>query len=134
VGVQPLEVLPAVGRVHADEQVVGGAPVDHHVVHDAARIAADTAVHGLAVGALREVVGEEPLQRLQRPGSAEDHLAHVRYVEEPGAGPHRGVLVEDPRVLDRHVPAGELDDPGAAADVDVVEGGSLGHVDPGWRG
>ena len=93
---QPLEVLLAVAGVHADEQVLGGAPVDDHVVDDAAVLAAEAAVLGLAVGDLGEVVREDAVERLERLRAAEDHLAHVGDVEEAGAGAHRLVLVEEP--------------------------------------
>ena len=56
---EPLEVLRAVAGVDADEQVVGGAPVDDHVVDDAAVLAAQAAVLRLAVGDLGEVVRED---------------------------------------------------------------------------
>ena len=124
---EPVEVLRAVARVHADEEVLGGAPVDDHVVDDAAGLAAQAAVLRLAVGHLREVVREDAAQRLERLRAAEDDLAHVRDVEQPDAGPDRLVLREDPGVLHRHLPAGELDQAGAGPDVLFVEWRTLGH-------
>jgi hypothetical protein len=51
----------------------------------------------------------------------------VRDVEEARALAHRGVLLEDARVLDGHVPAREIHDAGACADVGLEERCALGH-------
>jgi hypothetical protein len=46
----------------------------------------------------------------------------VAEVEQAGGGAHALDLVEDRSVLHRHVPAAELDQLGAGAGVDVVQG------------
>ena len=51
----------------------------------------------------------------------DEQLAHVRQVEQAGALADGAVLLEDARVLDRHQPATELDEPGAEGAVDVDE-------------
>src|SRR5262249_9144929 len=52
-------------------------------------------------------------------------LPHVAHVEEPGAGADGGVLGDDPFVLHRHVPAGEVNHARAGSAVRVVERGAL---------
>jgi hypothetical protein len=49
-------------------------------------------------------------------------LPHVRDVEEPRVLAHRAMLGQDPRVLHRHLEAGELDQARAEGAVAVVEG------------
>ena len=65
------------------------------------------------------------LEEVQRLAPDDLDLAHVADVEQPGARPHRHVLVDDAGVLDRHVPAGELDHAGAGLAMRVVERGLL---------
>ena len=45
--------------------------------------------------------------------SADPELAHVRQVEQTGRAPDLRVLLEDAPVLDGHLPAAEVDEPGA---------------------
>ena len=73
------------------------------------------------MGELRDVVRGEALHERQgaRPGDRE--LAHVRAVEEPGRGAHRAVFVDQPLVLDGHLPAGEIDDLATGGDMSFVE-------------
>src|SRR6187551_1653604 len=56
-----------------------------------------------------------------RPG--DPHLAHVREVEQADTLAHRAVLVENARVLDRHLPAREVDEPAAQRTVPLDERG-----------
>src|SRR5262249_33178919 len=60
-------------------------------------------------------------------------LAHVADIEQPGAGADRHVLVDDPGVLDGHVPAAELHHSRAKRPVRGVQWGllersCLGHL------
>ena len=60
------------------------------------------------------VVGEHVLQERHGAGAAEDEAPHVGDVEESGAAARGQVLGDDARgVLDRHVPAAEVDHAGA---------------------
>ena len=69
------------------------------------------------------VVAEHVLQERDRAGTTEHEAAHVRDVEEAGAAASGKVLGDDPgRILDGHVPAAEVDHPGAGGDVLGVEG------------
>ena len=60
-----------------------------------------------------------------RARTADPHLAHVRQVEQADALAHRAVLIEDARVLDGHLPAGEVDEPATERAVTFYEGGLL---------
>src|SRR5581483_1754875 len=67
-------------------------------------------------------------QRLERAGGVpapELELAHVAHVEAADGGADGAVLLDDPGVLDRHVPAAEADHPGAEAHVGRVERSAL---------
>ena len=67
-------------------------------------------------------------------GTLDVELAHVREVEEAGALADGPVLLEDPRVLERHEPPAELDELRAERAValddrrDVPGSGALGHA------
>src|SRR5205823_320944 len=102
---------------------------DEHVVADAAPLVGDQAVADLPVLHGGRVVGVDRLDQVEAAGAGEGQPAHVRDVEQPGGGAHRLVLGDDAGVLHRHLPAGELDHAGAAADVPVVQRGAQGvHV------
>src|SRR4029078_97397 len=51
----------------------------------------------------------------------DEQLAHMRQVEQPDALTDRSMLVEDRAVLDGHLPAVEVDHPGAQRLVSVRE-------------
>ena len=123
----PGEVLLPVAGVDADEDVLGREAVGHHVVHEAALVVQEARVDRLPVVGLAEVVGDERVGALQRPLAAELDLPHVRDVEQTGGVPHRLVLGHHPGVLDRHVPAGEVDHPRPERAVSLVERCLLGH-------
>ena len=87
--------------------MVGGQPVHREVVHDAAfRIAEGRVLH-LADLERPRVIGAQALDRREGVGAAHLELAHVADVEEADRAPHRPVLLDDPGVLHRHVPAAE---------------------------
>src|SRR5262249_24589663 len=77
---------------------------------------------GLAVVKLRRVVGGETLHGVERLGTADDDLAHVRDVEQAGRPAHCQMLLDHAAVLDRHLPAGELYQPRVEPLMDGVEG------------
>jgi len=127
VGAHPLEVLLTSGGVDADEQAARGEAVDDDVVDDPAALVAERGVLRLAVLALRQIVGDQPLRGLQRAGAFEDDLAHVADVEDAGALAHGEVLLDQALVLHGHVEPGKLDHPGTRGQVCFVEGSALGH-------
>ena len=70
------------------------------------------------------VVRGEPLDELEGVRAAHVEAAHVREVEDADASPHGQVLGPDAGlVLDRHVPAAEVDHAGSGGEMPVVEGG-----------
>ena len=67
VRLHPLEVLLVVGGVGDGQELALGQPVGEQVVEDAAVLAAQHAVLRAALGEPADVVGEHPLQELERP-------------------------------------------------------------------
>ena len=128
-GEEPLPVLLDVRGVHDHEKPALGATVDDDVVHRAARGNGEGGVLRLPVHELRDVVGRRPLQEREGALPLDLELAHVGDVEEAGGGPHGGVLGDEARVLDGHVPPAEGHHPGPAFPVDGVERclSELGH-------
>jgi hypothetical protein len=114
--------LVAVRGVADDENAVGRVPVDDEIVDHRAALVAEQRVERAAVFEAADVVGHQVVG--DRPGvlAGEPELAHVADVEEPRRAPHGEVLVDDPGVLDRHLPAGEGHQPAAERAVVVVEG------------
>jgi len=94
--------------------------VNDQVVDDAARLIEHAAIERLA-GHLQlvDVVGEKPLEELPHARTLEIGDAHVGDVEDARAATHGVVLGELGAVLQRHVPAAEVDDPGAELLVQV---------------
>ena len=83
------------------------------------------------IGEPAGVVGRDVLDRLERVGAGDLDLPHVGDVEQPGPRAHGHVLVGDAGVLDRHVPAAELDHAGAVGAMPRVERGLLQRAG-GW--
>ena len=103
-------------------------------------LVAQHAVLGAALRNPADVVGDQALEALERLRSAGQNLAHVGDVEDADAGPDGDVLLADPGVLDRHLPAGERHQLRPCGEVRVVQGSNaevLGSVDshlPGYSG
>ena len=90
---------------------------------------------------LRRVVGRDGLNGGETVPAGDLDLAHVTDIEHAGARPHRDVLLGNPRVLDRHVPARERDHLRARGAVASVKrrflercGGGLFHAAALGRG
>ena len=109
-------LLP-VRRVADDEPVVLGAAIDDEIVEDPAALVARAGVHGLSVGELSRVVGDQIVDDVRGVLAVQPELAHVADVEHPRGGPYRPVLVDDPGVLDGQLPAGEGHQATAESDV-----------------
>ena len=74
------------------------------------------------LGDLGHVVGEQPLQEAPRPpGPLVSISPMCETSNTPALRAHRDVLLADALVLDRHLPAGERDEPRARRDVAVVQ-------------
>ena len=70
---------------------------------------------------LVDVVRERVAQEIARAGAFEVDDAHVRDVEHAGVAAHRVMLVDLRAVVDRHVPAAEIDHARARGAVNGVE-------------
>ena len=122
-GADPLVVLLAGAGVD-DQQVVVVAEFVHQDVVDKRSLGIE---HGrvlrLARGQLGGIVHGEGLDRRQRARTAELNIAHMADVKEPYAGADRHVLRGNAGVLDRHVPAAEIDHFGSESPVETMESG-----------
>ena len=75
-----------------------------------------------------DVVGEQPQQQRADAGTAQVDRAHVRDVEHARVAPHGVVLLDLRAVVDRHVPAAEIDHARAGRDMEVIERCSSSHA------
>ncbi len=117
----PLVVLHDVAGIDDQQEVRLRHPVHQDVVHERAGRRRQRRILNLADAQPRGVVARHPLDGGQRVGAGHLDLAHVADVEQAGPRAHGHVLVDDAGVLDGHVPAAELDHPGAAGAVPRVE-------------
>ena len=120
---EPLEVALVVGRVGDGEEVVVAESVGEEVVEDAAVLAAEARVLGAADLDPRHVIRQQPLQQLGRLWALGLDLSHVGDVEDAASITHRQVLLLDPLVLNRHLPAGERDQLRPGLQVGLVQRG-----------
>ena len=113
---EPGEVALVVGGVGDRQVAVVGEPVGEQVVEHAAVLAAEAASTARRrPRAWRRRWRAAAAAASSAPGPGGLDLAHVRDVEHPAGGAHREVLVADPLVLDRHLPARERDQRAPAA-------------------
>ena len=125
---QPLEILFARARIddHAKPLVV--QVIDDEVVDDAAVVAQHARIERLAgLRELGDVVGEQAAQVVAHAVAAQVDHAHVRDVEHARVAAHGMVLLDLRAVVDRHVPAAEIDGAGARSHVRVVERSAQTH-------
>ncbi len=111
-----------VGRVGDDQVAVAAEPVGEEVIEHAALLVAKTRVLSTPKPNRGDVIGEHPLQKAKRPRPLDLDLPHMRHVEHPRMRPHRRVLLPDPLVLHRHLPAGEGNDLRPELNMPLVEG------------
>ena len=104
-----LVILVLIGRVHAQEEMIVGDLVDQDVVDETAVLVEQPGIVRLADLQLRGGVGRDVIDQLQRFRPANFDLAHVADVEQAHALAHGVVLIDDAGVVDRHVPAAEID-------------------------
>ena len=72
-------------------------------------------------GDLPDPIARDVLDQVEGVGAGEGEAAHVADVEHPRRRADCRVLVDDGRVLDRHLPAGEVDQASAVGGVPVVQ-------------
>ena len=116
-----LPVLEAVGRVDDEQVLVVDEAVQIGVVDGAAALVGDDRVLRLADLEGGGVVGQDVLQEGQRVGAADEEAPHVGDVEQAGRPAGREVLGDDAAgVVERHLPAGEVDHAPAGRHVALV--------------
>ncbi len=100
--------------------------VDDQVVDDEALRVEHAGVQGLArYLQLVDVVGQQAAQEGAHVVALDVDHAHVGYVEHADVGTHRVVFFDLRTIVDRHVPAAEIDHAGACGTVGVIEWGSF---------
>ena len=115
-----------VARVGDDEEALLGEPVDDQVVEDPAVRGADHRILGPADGQPGRLRDDGSGERLAGVGPLDEQLAHVRQVEEPGAFTDGPMLLDDPAVLEGHLPAAEGGHLGAERLVPIGERAGVG--------
>ena len=125
---QPLDILVARAGVHDHPVVVVVEVVDDQVVDDAAVFAQHAGVERLAGhGQPGDVVGQQAAQEVAHARAPQVDDAHVRDVEHACVATHAVVFLDLGAVVDRHVPAAEVDDARRGCDVRFVERSSQTH-------
>ena len=119
---EPREVLLRGRGVHHDAKPRFAEEVHDEVVEHVAGGVEQARVERLA-GLLQlvDVVGQGPAQEIAGRRALDVEHAHVRHVEHAGIAPHGVMLVDLRAVVQRHVPAAEIDHPGAVLAVQGVE-------------
>src|SRR5687767_1098321 len=115
-----LEVFLLVTRVYADEKMVVGDFVDQDVIHKTAMFVEQPRILDLAYLKARGGVRRRPIGQFGGLGPTNVDLAHVAYVEQARPLPYRLMLIQNSRILDRHIPAAEIDHSGAGRPVKPV--------------
>ena len=111
-----------VGRVRDRQEAIRVETVGEEVVDDPAVVPAQHAVLGAADAELRDVVGEDPLEEVQRAGPGRLDLTHMGHVEDARRAAYREVLLDHAGVLHRHLPAGEVDQASAGRAMGLEQG------------
>jgi hypothetical protein len=118
----PREILVARAGIDDEPEPLLVEVVDDEIVDDAARLEQQAAVERLAGDAqFRDIVGQQPFEERSNLRAFEIDDAHVRYVEHARIAPHRVMLLDLRAVIDRHVPAAEVDHAGAEVDMRLEE-------------
>ena len=120
----PGKVAVLIGGVDAEEEAVVGEPVNEQVVDEAAALVEQTRVLRLAVLEARGAVRSGLLDEVERLGADDFELPHVADVEQTNALADGFMLGDEAGVLDRHVPAAEVDHTRPEGAVNLVERGS----------
>ena len=119
---EPLEVDIVVRGIGDDQVLDVPGVVDDEVIDDVAVIVEHEGVLRLTeVRDLGKVVGQHPLQEVECLEPKDPKLGHVSDVEDACRSPDSPMLFDDPRVLNRHLPAGEWHHTCAERQVLIVE-------------
>ena len=130
----PVEVFHDVRRVDDQHEVLVRQLVRQHIVDERALRRRQRRILNLVNRELRHIVRRDVLDGRDRIGARDLDLPHVADIEQSGTGPDGHVLVGNPGVFDRHVPAAERDHSRPEGSVARIErslleraGGRLGH-------
>ena len=118
---EPLERRVTIRRVDDQQVAAGLQPIRDQVVDDPAVLVGQERVLGASRLDLVEVVGEQALEQLVRPGPFDLELAHVRHVENAGVRPDGAVLGDHAFVLDGHLPPRERNHARVQGQMPLVE-------------
>jgi hypothetical protein len=131
---EPGDVLVRGAGVHDQAVCVAGQEVRDEVVDHPAPFVQQAGVEG-APGRieLRDVVRERVAEEVARTGTEDLDHAHVRHVEHARGAPHGMVLLDLGAVVERHLPACEVDEFRPRLPVDRVQHGRVGHTPSGKR-
>ncbi|MCY1394715.1 hypothetical protein D9M68_459440 [compost metagenome] len=126
-GLHPGQVLVAGGGI--DHQAIAAAgEVDDQVVDHPAPLIEHGAVERLAGGLQTlDVVGQQVLEPGLGLGTGNVHHGHVGDVEDAAIATHLVVLLHLGTVVQRHVPAAEIDHLGSQSQVLVMQWSALSH-------
>src|SRR5678809_157688 len=111
----------AIRRVANDEHFLLAGSIDDEGVEDGAALVTAARVERLTDCEPGDVVRDLVVDDRDGEFAAEEKLPHMADVEDARGGADRLVLVDDPRVLNRHFPTGEGDHPSVKLDVLLVE-------------
>ena len=119
----PGVILRSVRGVDHEQEMGGSHSVDDQVVDVGTARCEQTGILRLPHPQPAGVVARYPLDGREGVLAGDLELAHVADIEQPCPGPHGQMLVDDARVLDRHVPACKWHHPGVGRAVAGVERG-----------
>lgn len=123
---EPGPVLVAIGGIDHHQKLIGDV-VDEDVIHNPAIGLTEQAIARLPDGNGGHVAGNDVLEERHSVGAANHKAAHMANVKQAGTLPHRVVLLDDPAILDRHLPAAELNHPRAGGAMGIEERGTFEH-------
>ena len=117
---QVADIFPLGRAIDHDIEAIGPAG-DHQVVEDPAFLVQQQRITRPMGLERRQIDRQHCLQRRLRPFAADEQLAHVRNIKQPGAFAGPQVLGNDAVILHRHPVAGEFDHPTAARAMPIIK-------------
>ena len=129
VGLQPRQDGGPRSGIADHEEPVRREARDDHVVEDRAVVPQHVRVPR-AARRRRDVVRAEEVHERVGLAALDEDFAHVADVEKAEGLADREVLLHDARVLERHLPGGELDEPCPGLPMPFVEGRAGRHGTP----
>ena len=118
----PCEVRILVCGVDAKEIVILSDAVNQQVIDEPAIVVEQPRVLRLTITQTGGSVRAKRVNQVHGLRAADFNFAHVAHVEEPHGGAYRGMLGDDSRVLDWHVPAAEVGHSGSCLAMHAMQG------------